>query len=136
LCASAETNLVGCVTEPVEAAVLAAKSGNRGRHARHNSAPTRRFFCGVGLILRPDGGECQSNEDSNRDFEKAIKRDRPSRVGARNTTSNRVVERFVIQICVNFSNLWINFGNADHRNELDDGGRLSEARRSRSLATG
>src|SRR6476646_6646589 len=44
--------------------------------------------------------------------------------------------RYIIKICVNPRNLWITFEYANQRNELDDGGRISGARRPRSVAAG
>src|SRR4029077_11511640 len=40
------------------------------------------------------------------------------------------------RICVNLRNLWITFEYANQRNELDDGGGISPARRPRSAAAG
>src|SRR6476661_2546645 len=40
------------------------------------------------------------------------------------------------RICVNLRNLWMTFEYANQRNELDDGGGMSPARRPRSVAAG
>src|SRR6476619_8606820 len=44
--------------------------------------------------------------------------------------------RSIMKICVNLWNVWITFEYANQRNELDDGGGISPARRPRSAAVG
>src|SRR5436190_8648073 len=46
------------------------------------------LFRGLRLMLRPDGYECQSDQDSNRDFEEAMKCNDPWSVCTRNEHDN------------------------------------------------